>query len=283
MKIDTSSYYPKSPLGDEDNDNNTGGEGPGNGSLFLGGKENGKEEDSDAKTSSETEERKSPILGIPAQEKLPVYDPGEWERFFDVFSTALSWILVPLLMPVFGTLLAFNLSILDFMTFSTKLNFTLIVAAINVGIPALLVVLLKRMGLVDDLGLNGRKERLIPYIITILCMGGTGLFMYFKHAPMWFVMFFIGGAVAGLVNLVINFRWKISAHSAAIAGIAAMLIRIMHEANPQPGIWAWLIIWIAACGLLGSARVWLGRHTAAQVLAGYAVGFLSVFFMTMIR
>ncbi|MDE5807941.1 MAG: hypothetical protein K2H76_07460, partial [Muribaculaceae bacterium] len=69
----------------------------------------------------------------------------------------------------------------------------------------------------------------------------------------------------------------------AIAGIVALLIRIMHNGPAQPSLFVWIIIWVALSGLLGSARVWLGRHTPAQVLAGYAVGFLSVFLLTMIR
>ena len=113
-------------------------------------------------------------------------------------------------------------------------------------------------------------------------MGATAYFMYLKHAPLWFAMFFAGGGVAGLINLLINFKWKISAHSAGIAGVVAMLIRIMHDGVAQPSTIVWIFIWVALAGLLGSARVWLGRHTAAQVIAGYCVGFLSVFFMTMI-
>ena len=48
-----------------------------------------------------------------------------------------------------------------------------------------------------------------------------------------------------------------------------------------PELFGWLIAPIIVSGLLGSARVWLGRHTVWQVLAGYAVGFCSVFFLTM--
>ena len=114
-------------------------------------------------------------------------------------------------------------------------------------------------------------------------MAGTGWFMWTKHAPLWFVMFFAGGAAAGVINMIINFKWKISAHSAAIAGIVALLIRIMHEGSAQPSVMVWIIVWVALSGLLGSARIWLGRHTVAQVFAGYAVGFLSVFLLTMIR
>ena len=207
---------------------------------------------------------------------------SDLEKASDIFSTFLSWTLVPLMMPVYGMMLIFGLSILDNTPAATRTVFTLIVAAFNLLVPMILVLLLKKMGLVHDVGLNERKERMIPYIITILCMGGTGLFMLYKGSPMWVGMFFTGGAAAALVNLIINFKWKISAHSAGIAGIVALLIRIIKDGNPEPSSMSWLIVWILLAGLLGTARVWLGRHTVWQILAGYAVGFCSVFFLTML-
>lgn len=204
------------------------------------------------------------------------------EKAITGFSHLLSWVLVPLLMPVYGMMLAFGLSLLDVAPMHMRVNFTLIVAGITVVVPMILVLLLKKLGLVDDVGLNNRKERLIPYIITIVAYGVTAWFMAAKHAPLWLSMFFAGGAVAALINLIINFRWKISAHAAGIAGVVALIIRIAKDGYPEPEIYTWLLIAIGLTGLLGSARVWLGRHTVWQVLAGYAVGFCSVFFLTMI-
>ena len=171
---------------------------------------------------------------------------------------------------------AFNLSILDFTPYSVKLVFTLVTPAFTVAVPALLVLLLKRMGLVTDVGLNGRKE-VIPYIISILCLAAAGVFMWYKGAPMWLVMFFRRSAVAGAINLLINFRWKISAHAAGVAGVVALLIRIIRDGLPQDGAFLWLLIAIGLSGILGTARVWLGRHTAWQVIAGYAVVFFRSF------
>lgn len=267
MKIDTSSYYPESPLDEDPEDEIVVEESE---VVLL---------PSESAPSSSSEEEK-PVGNDSPEPDLPL---SEGERIVNIVSTILSWVLVPLLMPVFGIILAFNYSLLDFTPMRSKIVFTLITAAFNVAIPMLLVLLLKRVGLVNDLGLNGRKERLIPYIISILCMGGTGLFMYFKGAPMWLVMFFIGGAVAALVNLLINFGWKISAHAAGAAGVVAMLVRIISDGFPQQGAFGWLIAAIALTGLLGSSRVWLGRHTVWQVLAGYAVGFTSVLLFTLIH
>lgn len=195
----------------------------------------------------------------------------------------LSWVFTPLFMPVYGLILAFSLSILDVAPMGMRVVFTLITAGICVVVPMLLIALLKKMGIVTDLGLNGQKERLIPYIITTVCFGATAWFMNVKGAPMWLSMFFAGGALASLINLFVNFSWKISAHAAGIAGIVALLIRIEKDGSPEPELFFWLLASIILTGMLGSARVWLGRHTVWQVLAGYAIGFCCVFFLTMIR
>lgn len=276
MKIDTSSYYPQSPLGDDD-DNIIEEHRD-----FLPGsrppREDSAEDPAEREIISKPEEKSAK-----SDDTDPDLPPTDTEVVADGISTFLSWALVPLLMPVYGILLAFHLSILHFAPMQTKVVLTAIVAGLNVLIPAMIVYLLKCFGFVKDIGLNGQKERLIPYIITILCMGGTSLYLFTKSAPSWLVMFYAGGVAGGLINMLVNFRWKISAHSAGIAGVVALLIRIMHSSVPQPGVVVWLMVAIGLSGLLGSARVWLGRHTVWQVLAGYVVGFCSVFFLTMIN
>lgn len=209
-------------------------------------------------------------------------DTTPLEKNITLASNILSWVFVPLLMPVYGILLIFRLSILSLTSFQTKLFFTLVVFGANFVFPMLAVLLLKKLGMIDDIGLNGRKERLIPYIITVCCLAATGCFLHIKGAPLWVVMFYAGGSLAALINMAVNFRWKISAHAAGIAGIAAMLIQITKEGFPAPGMTLWIVGTIILSGILCSARVWLGRHTLLQVLAGSAVGFLCVWGLSMI-
>lgn len=269
MKLDTSSYYPKSYLDDDDNDD----------PVVSEITEEVIVKDEPEKESDDDEAEDSGYENEPDRSQPPT----AFEKFTDNVATLISWILVPLLMPVYGVLLAFNVSILHFTTFKVKLTFVLITLAFTLVLPSLLVILLKRVGVIKDLGLNSRKERLVPYIITFVSMAGTGVFMWFKGAPLWLVMFFGGGAAAGIINLIINFRWKISAHAAGIAGVVALMIRIMRDGYPQEDAFIWLLISVALAGLMGSARVWLGRHTVWQVMAGYAVGFTSVILLTAIR
>lgn len=269
MPIDTSSYYPEvdGPDGKRKEDSLNGVHD----SLF--GKQSAMEE---VIVVEKVEDVFPPNL--PEKETQ-----SEWERIVTSFSHFISWIFVPLIMPVFGIIFIFRLSVLDVIPAGLQTAVTFVIAGINFFAPMLLIFLLKLSGVVQDVGLNGQKERLIPYIITALCYGGSAWFVASRGAPVWVAMFFCGGVVASLVNLLINLRWKISAHAAAIAGIVALLIRLQRDVAVEPKLFVWLLITVGCAGLLGSARVWLNRHTVWQVLAGYVVGFCSVFFMMYIR
>ena len=275
MAIDTSSYYPEvpSPDGHDENfslNNRKGG-------LF------GDDHNEHPEPEREPEPTPPPLPPSPKPMAGKDSPKSAGEKMADGIAHLLSWVLVPLLMPVYGLMLAFGLSILDVAPMGMRIIFTLIVAGICVVVPMILILLLKKFGLIDDVGLNNRDERFVPYVITIVCFGVTAWFMAAKGAPLWLSMFFAGGTLATIICTVVNFKWKISAHAAGIAGVVALLIRIEKDGAADPQLFGWLIAMTLLAGLLGSARVWLDRHTVWQVLAGYLVGFCSVFFLTMIK
>lgn len=270
MPLDTSSYYPEVPDNNDKDD-----------SFSLNNRQGGLFRDPvPSHSAGETASQEDLITDAGMSSGKETKNPENTiERIVSIISHFLSWVLVPLLMPVYGLILAFGLSVLDVVPSQMKVRFILIIAGINFVIPILLVLLLKFLGVVEDVGLNGRKERLIPYTITVICFGASSWFLATKGAPVWLCMFYAGGALAALINLIVNFKWKISAHAAGIAGVIALLIKMEKDTSVSPELFLWLLIVIGLTGLMGSARIWLGRHTVWQVLAGYAVGFCSVFFL----
>lgn len=277
MPIDTSSYYPEvdGPDGKKKEDSLNGIHD----SLF--GNSTSEKIIVVEETITELTKPAGENDGDPGGEQKETQ--ATWEKIADAFSHLISWLLVPLIMPVFGILFIFRLSILDVIPAGLQTAVTFVIAGINFIAPMLLIFLLKVFGLIQDVGLNGQKERLIPYIITALSYGGSAWFVASRGAPVWVSMFFVGGVVAAVINMVINLRWKISAHAAAIAGLIALLIRLQRDVAVEPKLFVWLLIVVGCTGLLGSARVWLNRHTVWQVLAGYLVGFCSVFFLMSIH
>lgn len=208
--------------------------------------------------------------------------PREKHSPLDIASTLLSWVLVPTLVPVYAILLILNLSLISYTTpTAMKVLVTMVIFGINSLAPMIIIYLLKYFGLINDVALNRRSERPIPYAVTLICYLLSAWYLYRHGAPDWVVMFFCGGAAAALVNLVVNFRWKISAHAAAMGGVCYILLRIAHDIPDMKCI-VWLSVWLLLSGMLGFARIWLRRHTLPQVLAGYANGFICVWLMTLI-
>lgn len=203
-------------------------------------------------------------------------------RIADVVSQIFSWVLVPIFIPLYGLLAVLNLSILSFIPFGSKLVLCLIVGGITIVFPVVIGLLLKRAGVISEIGINNRKERFIPYMVTVLSLLGAAFFLYRHNAPGWVWLYFVGGAIGGVICSVVNFWWKISAHATGVGGLVALFLRIISDGMPMEGVYGWLIAAVVCAGALGSARVWLGKHTLLQVLAGYVVGFCCVFFVTML-
>lgn len=179
-----------------------------------------------------------------------------------------SAMLSPLLMPTYGVLIALWCSYLSAYDVGLRVTILLVVLGITCVLPMFFIV---------DKKLIERKERLWPFIFALVCYIAAAYYLYSRvHAPMWMVMFCAGGALTVLVSAVVNMWWKISAHMAGMAGIVALIYN-MHVQITEAFNLLWvMIVAVSLCGILGSARIILARHTLGQVIAGAINGFLCV-------
>ncbi len=263
MKLDTTGYYPSSPLDEE--------------VSTTPDQQPAAEESSAYQSAIASAEESTSRPETPDPMPIAAGDMTEGERFLTGVSNFLSWIFVPLMMPVYGAIIAFTLSILSFNMLSVRVLFIGLVAGINLMLPISVIIILKRVGVLSDYGVNRRSERSLPYLIGIVCLIATAVLLYFKHAPLWFVAFYVGGALAGIIELLVNLRWKISAHAAGVTGVVALLSYLVLYDFTLSSAFGWLVASVAIAGLVGSARILLGKHSVWQVLAGYAVGFAAVY------
>ena len=191
-----------------------------------------------------------------------------------------SWILSPVLIPTYAVFVALWVTLLSFLPVDARWGVVAMTWVITCAIPVVAILLLYKFKVISAPGLNQQKERYIPYVVTALCYLGCGLYMYRAHAPMWLVMFMVGGAAAAFVSCFINIWWKISAHGAAMGGLLALMFRILVDGLNVIDIWPLISITILLTGILGSARKVLNCHTFWQVIAGVANGFFWVFLLT---
>ena len=89
-------------------------------------------------------------------------------------------------------------------------------------------------------------------------------------------MFFRGVVMAALISQVIcvmvNAWWKISTHMVGMGGLVGALnaFSILFYYNPVFP----MSMLILLSGILGTSRMLLRQHSLAQVLAGFAVGYM---------
>lgn len=193
--------------------------------------------------------------------------------------TIAGWVLVPLVMPSIGIALIFTLSAYSQIPLTSRWVVALVVTGLNTVLPMSLIYILKALGVVHDVGLNERRERLYPYIITIIGLSLTALYLHAVGAPRWIWAFYAGAAVTAGISLLVNSWWKISAHAGGIAGIVALLAVMARMGGTQVNLTWWIAGAFLIAGLLGSTRVYLDRHTPMQVLAGYVAGFFPTYLM----
>lgn len=192
-------------------------------------------------------------------------------------------ILSPILMPSYAVFIALWTSILFYLSPGTRWVVVGVTFIITCIIPAAVIFILHKIGRISDIGLNNQSERSLPYIVTTLCYIAAATYMVRVNAPMWLTMFLIGGAVAAIISLLINKWWKISAHMAAAGGVMALAFRIASNHINVVPMDSVIYTSIILAGILGTSRLILERHTLGQVLAGTAIGFTSVYLLTMIN
>lgn len=196
------------------------------------------------------------------------------------FASIISAIFSPLFIPAYGVGLALLTTTLYYVAPSAKWHVLLTTLATTGMIPLIAIFLLTRIGKVTDIGLNDRRERTLPYLITLACYIGCTGYLVTVHSPSWLTMFMAGGAAALIITMIVNFWWKISAHAAGMGGLVALMIHIAARS-----LNVWEIQWVAmavivVAGLVCSCRLILQRHTLGQLAAGFTLGFLAVFLAT---
>lgn len=135
-------------------------------------------------------------------------------------------------------------------------------------LPILFVAWLLHTGRIAELHMSNTRERNIPYLLAVLCsLVMYGVVLAFEGPPeLRCLALFNAGTLAALGT--INAFWLISFHATAIA--SAWLITLLVFG------WAASLLVLVFVVLVVAVRLYLRRHTVAQVIAGLALGLTSV-------
>lgn len=195
------------------------------------------------------------------------------DRIETAIARAISFILHPMLLSTYALVILFNMQVYFSVAIpaNAKWMIAILVFIITGLLPALIAVLMTKLGIIRSLHMNDREERIWPFIIT-------ALFYYLAYyllrqldlSPV-FILFMLGAFLTVVTGLVISFFWKISIHMIGIGGLVGaftgLSLRLMID---LPLL---IVILVMLSGLTGFARLKLSVHTPSQVLAGFIAGF----------
>jgi hypothetical protein len=188
-----------------------------------------------------------------------------------------SAVMHPLFMPLVIIILAFHFDwyLAGRVSGEQEWMIYLIVLLSTVVFPSVNILLLKWYGVVSSLSMPIREERVIPFISTLLFFV-MGYYLLRKGSlPTAVYSIYLGCAVALLLLIFINSKWKISVHSAAIGGVIGAflaLFQLHHFTN-----FFLLGILILCAGTSLTARLALNAHTPSQVYVGLLLGMITMF------
>jgi len=137
--------------------------------------------------------------------------------------------------------------------------------------PAFSVFLLYQLKFIENIYLRSRKERIVPYIITMFFYWWMWyLSRNFNDQPEVLKFFFFGIFLATVVGLIANNFFKISMHAMGVGGALMFIILTSFFYHIYMG--SDISMFIIIAGITCSARLILDEHSGKEVYAGLFTG-----------
>jgi hypothetical protein len=182
-------------------------------------------------------------------------------------------------MPTYGFLLIFGTE--NYISTFIPANLILVIVGISFVFTFLLTafnaLILLRSKKIKSFDMETSKERTIPYISTSFYFFALYYLFYNAEFPPVFLIVILGAGISIVFTFLINFKWKISAHTIGIGGIIGAILGI--SLRLMIDLHLILMIAILVGGVVGYARLKLNAHDPKQVYCGFLLGFLTEFLL----
>ena len=186
-----------------------------------------------------------------------------------------SYVFHPIFIPFYGLLLLFNTGLYISFTLSEEaISLIYLIVFFNtILVPSVLMYLFYKMGIINSLMVEERRQRFILYITMIVFYYSTYLLFQKFSIPLILSIFVLGASGALCILFLTNFFIKISAHMVGIGGVFGMLyatseLFLINYSN-------FLIPTILIAGIIGYSRLRLNAHKPIEIYLGLGIGFMA--------
>lgn len=142
-------------------------------------------------------------------------------------------------------------------------------AIVDVAVPILVFLRLLKKGTISDIDVSVRSERHLLFGFLLVVATASTALSYFLGNNLFFVLN-LSGLILVLTIFLTTFYFKISGHMM----LNASSIFALNFLFDFTFVWLFLLL-----PLVGIARIYLKKHTLAEVLTGGVVGILEPYFV----
>ncbi|MEN8118081.1 MAG: hypothetical protein ABFS16_13945 [Bacteroidota bacterium] len=189
----------------------------------------------------------------------------------------ISIIFHPVLIPTLGTLLLLNSGFYFSMLSWEAKRFVLLVIFFTTSILPMLTVAVIALKPTYNISMPESRDRVIPLLLSSVYFYIGFQLLNKMHAFPAFRLFMAASVLVIIGLLLISFKWKISVHMAAIGSLSGILFALSFRNGMNP-LWP-IIIVVLVSGIVGTARLALGKHNIWQIIAGYVLGLSVLYFV----
>ena len=186
----------------------------------------------------------------------------------------LSWIFHPLFV---GAMMMYYLTFLHptlFMAVPEKARVLRFITFVNnnVVFPSLVVLLMRALGFSRSLHLDDRRERIVPYMASVIFFFWT--YHVFRNQPEMPVVvtdMCQGVFLSSCCALVLNSFMKVSMHAMGVGGLMG-LMWVLLSAGQLHAAWP-MALSVLLAGAVCTSRLLITDHTLAEMVTGLTLGF----------
>lgn len=195
-------------------------------------------------------------------------------RFFSV-------IFHPILIPLYSILIILYMFPYRYAHVPDKTwNVTIgVILAMTMLIPAIVILILKKLEIVEDYDISLQKQRIFPYLIFFFFYLMTFLtirpklnssLVFLEDALLASVK--LGATISLCLAFFLNNFLKVSVHTMGVTNL--FMVVCLLSGNTHQVTFFLLLITLIAIGVTGGARIYLRAHTPREVYYGLFCGFM---------
>ncbi|MDP4214632.1 MAG: hypothetical protein Q8927_00435 [Bacteroidota bacterium] len=209
--------------------------------------------------------------GSPPRPRLPDQPPA-----LRVAAQVISWVFHPLFVTsyVIAFLIFVHPYVFEGYDHRTRVQRLLTVVLTDTLFPAFSVFLIWKLQFIRSMHLRTARERIIPYMITMIFYWWTWHVYGNIDVPPVSVHFLLGTFLAVCAAWFCNIYFKISMHAIAMGGMVLFIYLLANLDSYPSGLY--LSVAVLVAGTVCTARLICSDHTRFEVWSGLFVGMLAM-------